>query len=394
MWEMVKLSEVIEKQITGEWGDGEGETKILRTTNFNNDGSLDLSNVVERNIPANKIVQKALVFGDSIIEKPGGSPTQPVGRVVYFNVENDVFLCNNFTSVIRPKASVNPKYLFWFLFNNHLIGNTLKYQNKTTGIINLQLDRYLKEIEMPLPPLSIQQKIATILDKADALRRKDQALVKKYDDLAQAIFIDMFGDPVKNDMGWEVRKLGEVCDKITDGTHLSPKFQNTGIPFLFVSNIVNNKIIYETDTFISEEEFEVLVKRTPIEIENILLTTVGSYGNPAIIEKLDKFSFQRHIAFLKPNHNIIDYKFLFGLLKSPFVKHQIDRKVRGVAQKTLNLSELKEIEIWLPAMALQKEYSQRLDNLTQQRDMTLILAKKSESLFQSLLQQAFKGELV
>ena len=125
-------------------------------------------------------------------------------------------MCNNFTSVIRPRPEIDPRYLFWFLFNNHLTQNTLKYQNKTTGIINLQLERYVEELQIPLPPLTTQKRIAEILDAADALRRKDQELLKKYDELAQAIFIDMFGDPVKNEKRWEVKKLHEICIKITD----------------------------------------------------------------------------------------------------------------------------------------------------------------------------------
>ena len=147
-YETVKLKKIIDGPFSGEWGNSEGTINVLRTTNFNNDGSLNLSEVVKRNISEKKIVQKSLKPGDIIIEKSGGSPNQPVGRVVYFNVENDIFLCNNFTSAIRPKNTVYSKYLFWFLFNNHLSGNTLKYQNKTTGIINLQLDRYINEIEI------------------------------------------------------------------------------------------------------------------------------------------------------------------------------------------------------------------------------------------------------
>src|SRR5690606_37928501 len=81
------------------------------------------------------------------------------------------------------------------------------------GVQNLNVS-VVRKYEIPLPPLPVQEKIAAILDKADELRRKDQELQKKYDELAQAIFIDMFGDPVKNEKGWEVMRLGEVCSKI------------------------------------------------------------------------------------------------------------------------------------------------------------------------------------
>jgi type I restriction enzyme S subunit len=75
----------------------------------------------------------------------------------------------------------------------------------------------LLEIEIPLPPLATQKRIAEILDAADALRRKDKELLKKYDELAQAIFIDMFGDPVKNEKGWEVEILKKITSKIGSG---------------------------------------------------------------------------------------------------------------------------------------------------------------------------------
>ncbi len=192
---------------------------MLRTTNFTNDGSLDLSEVVERDIDVKKVQKKRLQFGDTIIEKSGGSPSQPVGRVVYFDIDSEEpYLCNNFTAVLRPNSSTDPKYLFWFLFYNHLTKNTLRFQNKTTGIINLQLTRYLAELKIPLPTLAAQQKLAAILDEADALRRKDNALLAKFDELLQSVFYDMFGDPVKNDREWEVKKLFSIGKIKSGGT--------------------------------------------------------------------------------------------------------------------------------------------------------------------------------
>jgi type I restriction enzyme, S subunit len=209
-WAKVKLHTLIEKPISGEWGTGEGTVNVIRTTNFTNDGTLDLSDVVSREIPYAKVEKKKLRHGDIIIEKSGGSPTQPVGRVVHFLVVKDEYLCNNFTSVLRPRDNVHPRFLFWCLFAGHINGSTLSYQNKTTGIINLQLERFCNEFEVPLPPLHIQEQIADTLDKADALRRKDQELLQKYDELAQSIFYDMFGDPVKKQKN-DTFPLSELC---------------------------------------------------------------------------------------------------------------------------------------------------------------------------------------
>ena len=119
-WDYVRLKSIIDKPISGEWGEEDGEIKVLRSTNFTNDGKLNLNEVVKRNIVATKVAQKKLIYGDTIIEKSGGSPNQPVGRVVYFDNNNEIFLCNNFTSIVRAKEGVEKRYLFWFLFNNHL----------------------------------------------------------------------------------------------------------------------------------------------------------------------------------------------------------------------------------------------------------------------------------
>ncbi len=292
---------------------------------------------------------------------------------------------NQQITALIPNDDLNADYLYYCILDKKRELSNLA-NNAVVPILN---NARLKTLEIPLPPLPIQKQIADTLDKADALRRKDQLLLQKYDELAQSIFYEMFGDPVKNEKGWPILKLSEVSNKITDGTHLSPKFLPSGIPFLFVSNIRNNKICYDTDTFISNEEFEVLVKRTPIEVGNILLTTVGSYGNPAIIEKTDKFAFQRHIAFIRPNHNLINYRFLFGIFKSQFVQNQIERKVRGVAQKTLNLLDLKEIEILLPPMELQNKYAETIlimEKLKLKMEQSI---SEADSLFSSLIQTSF-----
>jgi type I restriction enzyme S subunit len=168
---------------------------------------------------------------------------------------------------------------------------------------------------------------------------------------------------------------------------------SSGIPFLLVSNIKRNKIDYTTEKYISEKEFEILNRRTPIEVGNILITTVGSYGNPAIIETDTKFAFQRHIAFLKPKHDLINYVFLFSILKTDFVKRQIDKKVIGVAQKTLNLNSLSDINIIYPPITLQNQFAEQIQNIEQQKEKLKLQMQESENLFQALLQKAFNGGL-
>ena len=304
---------------------------------------------------------------------------------------NEKFAVSTDCFVIQPKDKkrVFSKFVYYYLSGNM---NILENGFKGAGLKHISKD-YLENIEIPLPSLATQQRIAAILDQADAIIQNNRAIVQKYDALTQSLFLDMFGDPVKNEKGWEIRKMEEISLKITDGTHQSPKFLKEGIPFLLVSNIVNNKINYKTNKFISEEDFETLNKRTPIEIGNILLTSVGSYGNPAIIESQMKFAFQSHIAFIKPNHSMINYHFLFHFLKSDLIKREIDKKVKGAAQKTYNLVELKKLRIILPTITLQNQFAERVAVIEAQKQQAQLELAKSEELFQSLLQRAFNGEL-
>lgn len=151
--------------------------------------------------------------------------------------------------------------------------------------------------------------------------------------------------------------MAEICTIITDGTHQPPKFASEGIPFLFVSNIIKNEINYEAEKFITEATYDELIKRTPIEIGDVLLSTVGSYGHPAVVKTNKPFCFQRHIAYLKPNAEVVNSQYLRSAILSSDVQRQIDERVKGIAQKTLNLSEIRKLRLPLPSMIQQNQFS-------------------------------------
>ena len=195
----------------------------------------------------------------------------------------------------------------------------------------------------------------------------------------------MFGD----NQTLEFQTLENICSIITDGTHQPPKFTTTGIPFLFVSNIAGNKITYETEKFISEKTYEELYKRTPIEIGDVLLSTVGSYGHPAIVETDNKFLFQRHIAYLKPKKDFINSIYFHGALLSPDAQKQIEERVKGIAQKTLNLSEIRKIKIPVPPIELQNNFAAFVQQIDKSKVAVQKSLEKVETLYKSLMQEYF-----
>ena len=388
----VVLKDIVEKPITGEWGDEGTLVNVLRTTNFTNEGFIDYTKVVKRDIEQKKIDTKKLHRGDIIIEKSGGSPTQPVGRVVYFDSE-EIYLCNNFTAILRPKKEqVFPKYLQYILFVGHQFGLTSAFQNKTTGIINLQLPKYLEGIQIPLPPLPQQQKIANILDVADALRQNDKALIAKYDELTQALFLDMFGDPVSNPKGWEKLMLGDIS-KISSGS--TPSRENDSyyvgeIPWVKTGE-VNGNVIYDTSEKISEEALtNSSCKLYPKG--SLIIAMYGQGKTRGQIGMLGIDATTNQACGVIPPSEKMNFNFLFELLQLNY--EDLRSLGRGGNQPNLNSALLKSYEVINPPLVLQNQFAERVAVIEEQKAIAQKSLEQSESLFDSLLQKAFKGELV
>ena len=243
---------------------------------------------------------------------------------------------------------IDPNYLY------HLCCGTDWTQGGNKAVMGLTLNKAtLSEMEIELPTLEEQREIASILDQLDAIIEKRHDELNMIEQLVKSRFIELFGDTPDG----EKVAMADICRIITDGTHQPPKFVSEGIPFLFVSNIVTNEIRYDAQKFISEETYAELIKRTPIAIGDILLSTVGSYGHPAVVKTEKPFCFQRHIAYLKPNADIVDSEYLRGAILSADVQRQIDEGVKGIAQKTLNLSEIRKIRLPLPPIESQKQFA-------------------------------------
>ena len=384
------LINLVEKPISGEWGSEGKGIKVIRSTNFTNEGVLNLDNVIERDIPQKKIESKLLKKGDIVIEKSGGSPNQPVGRVVFFDCD-DRYLFSNFTSVLRPKAKVvYPKYLHYILFATHKIGITNLFQNKTTGILNLQLNRYIQKIKIPLPPLPIQRKIAEVLDRADALRQRHRQIIAHYDQLAQSVFLNMFGDPVTNQKGWDIEKLQSFGNWKSGGTpsRKTPEYFDGSIPWLS-SGELENIFLSESNEHITEEA----VKKSAASIVEPYSLLLGMYDTAALKSTINTVacSCNQAIAFAKINPEKANTVFLYYLIQ--IGKQHYRRLQRGVRQKNMNLSMIKSMPVLSPPLNHQNQFAEIIQRVETQKQQQQQALAKSEELFQSLLQRAFRGEL-
>ncbi len=395
----VKLSNVIENPISGEWGEDGDLVKVLRSTNFTNNGYLNLSDVVRRNVSPKKVAQKQLMPGDTIIEKSGGSPNQPVGRVVYFDQTDGPYLCSNFTSVIRSKSEVENRYLFWFLFNQHAAKNTLRYQNKTTGIINLQLTRYLEESQIPLPDLDTQRHIAAVLDRADALRQKDRQLLTYYEQLPQAVFLEMFGDEQALKHRYEAINLCEVAD-IVSGVTKNTKQTGTNyidVPYMRVANVQDGRIDLSEIKTINVPPSD--LQKFRLQRNDILLTEGGDpdkLGRGAVWhDEIADCIHQNHIFRVRPNQQLVNPTFLSFLIGSRYGKRyflKAAKQTTGIA--SINMQQLKRFPAVVPTIDIQNQFSHAITEIEQQKKLAIAQLATSEALFQSLLHRAFSETLI
>ena len=262
---------------------------------------------------------------------------------------------------IIPNEDIDIEYLYYAITYMDL---SRYYMG--AAIPHIYFKDYCKE-KILVPDIDIQKSIAHKFRIIDGLLTARQEQLTKLCELVSSRFIEMFGD-CKDTIA-----LNDLCSIITDGTHQPPKFQKEGIPFIFVSNLSDNKVTYKTEKFISEETYNQLYERTPIQYGDILLSTVGSYGHPAVVVDKRKFLFQRHIAYLKPKSDLVNSFFLHSAILAPDGQRQIEERVKGIAQKTLNLSEIRKIRIPIPSIEEQNAF----EDFIKQTDKSKLAVQKS-----------------
>ena len=313
------------------------------------------------------------------------SSRAPIGKVAITKTE---MYCNQGFKNCICSDSIYNKYLFYFLrlkkeyLNSLGRGATFKEISKSI----------VESITIPLPPKSAQLAIVSELDKINELIRLKKEQLKDYDNLAQSIFYEMFGDPVENEKGWEVKKLGEVCVKITDGDHMPPPKSESGIPFLTISDI--NKETRELDFsntyFVPIEYYNNLKEERKAKPNDLLYTVTGSYGIPVIVKNERQFCFQRHIALIRPQKEVLSTYFLCYWILSAAVKSMADKVATGIAQKTVGLNSIRKFEIILPPLPLQHLFAQRIEHIERQKSAVQQSITDLETLLASRMQYWFE----
>lgn len=315
------------------------------------------------------------------------SSRAPIGLVAIAGRE----MCTNqgFKSLI-PGADVDSTYLYYcmkkFAIRIAALGDGATFKEVSKEKVG--------NFAIPLPPLEEQKRIAAILDKADTIRRKRRQAIQLSNEFLRSLFRDMFGDPVINSNKWETKRLNEICKKITDGTHDTPKRLKSGVPFITGKHIKPFFIDYDSCDFVSQEDHKEIIKRCDPHYGDILYTNIGVNVGTAAFNHWDKEFSMKNVALLKPDNKKILSRYLEFLLNHHGMKNKIlGGSSVGGAQKFLSLSQINRIKIPLPSISAQRRFekivSKTFHYVINQKDAE----KLSGDFFMSLTQRAFRGEL-
>jgi type I restriction enzyme S subunit len=291
-----------------------------------------------------------------------------IGKSLRIDKENQFLIAWNLFVIKIKKEQLYSSFFAHFLnylayhkyFDRFLTGGTVKFINKKT----------MGNIPIPLPPIDQQKKIAAILDAADTNRQKTKALITKYDELTQSLFLDMFGDPVTNPKGWDLFNF-EDCLEIRNGKN-QKKIENTkGIYPIYGSG----GIMSYADEYISEEN-------------SVIIGRKGNINKPILVRV--KYWHVDTAFGLNPYMDVLSYFYLYYFC----VRYNFEQHNKTVTIPSLTKASLLKIKIPLPPLKLQNQFAERVKAIEVQKAQAQACLVQAEDLFNSLLQRAFKGELV
>lgn len=445
-WVWVKLGEITRKINpgfpSGKYNrEGKG-IPHLRPMNINTRGEIDFSDV--------KYVQRegydSLLEGDVLFNNTN-SP-ELLGKTTYIKKDTNWAYSNHMTRIRLYRAAAHSGWIACCLHYLFLIGyyrmNCIHHVNQAS--INIRV--LSEKIPLPLPPFPEQQRIVTKIEELfteldagiDALKKVKTQLkryrqaVLKYafegklteewremhrEELESAsVILDRIKEEKKKNAkkrykelppidvsnlpelpdGWIWTRIGEIAEKVTDGTHHTPTYVGHGIPFISVKDVLDGKVHFENCRYISEEEHKSLIRRCNPEYMDVLITKSGTIGRTAVIKTRKPFSLFVSVALIKPCKNYINPDFLAFSLQNYINGIDIQQSIKGGVIKNLHIEDLREINIFLPPILEQQkiveEIEQRFsvaDEIEKTVENTL---KQAERLRQSILKKAFEGNLV
>ena len=321
-----------------------------------------------------------------LLAEDGGYFGDP-NRTIAYRIEGKSRV-NNHAHVLRPRNGVDLGFLCRQLerydVTKYISGTTRAKLNK----------RFASEIPVVLPPLSEQKRIAAILDKADAIRKKRQKAIELIEGFLQSAFLEMFGNLNANSKSFKLLPLGKVANRIVVG-HVGPTseyYTNEGVPFLRTGNVRRMRID-PIDHKIITLDFHKRLKKSQLHQGDVLVSRVGANrGMSAVVPSKFDGANCANIIIVTPG-NLLDPHFLAYVVNSDFGQKQLLGVTVGSAQGVINTTSVKEWKVPLPSTSLQGQFGDIARKVFDGIGSYEMGLSRKDNLFNSLTQQAFKGEL-
>ncbi|WP_165732391.1 restriction endonuclease subunit S [Polaribacter sp. 20A6] len=364
--------------------------------NWYTPGDLDLTKKL--GVSRRTLTELALKDKKAITHKTGTLLIGCIGDIGKIGITTNECSSNQQLTGVFPNKDTDVNYLYyWFKGNKKVLES---YANN--AVVPILNNKTLSTVKIPLPPLDQQKKIAAILDAADSYRQKTKAVIAKYDELTQSLFLNMFGDPVKNPKGWEKVAFGDLISVLTDyhangsyktlSEHVSLKNEPDFALMVRTTDLEKNN--FEDDVkYIDEHAYDHL-KKSKVFGGEIIINKIGSAGKVYRMPHLNRpVSLGMNAFLLRFNENV-NQVFLYFQLISKYGEREIQKRVKGAVTKTIRKDAVREIPIISPPLVLQSQFAERIKAIEIQKSQAEESLVQAENLFNSLLQKAFKGELV
>ena len=392
-WEIKKLGECFEyiknganiKQERGAGGIPITRIETLSGGVFNRDrlGYADIKSI-------DKYHSYVMESGDLLLSHINSKSY--IGRVVVYVKEGNETIIHGM-NLLRLKVIpdlISPFYMYYYS-QTHKFKSQIANRRKDAVNQSSISVADLKTIDVPVPPREEQERIVAELDCLSSVIERKREQLRELDALAQSIFYTMFGNPITNEKGWEVKKLGEVCD-VRDGTHDSPKYLECSDYVLITSkNITNDgNIDFSTANYISKEDYDAINKRSYVESGDIIMAMIGTIGKPIIVKATEKKFCIKNVALIKFGcSTMVINTYIQAMLNNPDYGQYIQSQNKGGTQKFVALGTIRNLPIPLPSMEIQQLFAERIDRIEQQKELIKKSILETETLFNARMDYYF-----
>ena len=304
-----------------------------------------------------------------------------------FSVSTDCLV-----AVPKEKEIVDVQYVYYYLLGNIHI---LEEGFKGAGLKHISKS-YINEINIPLPSFDKQKQISKILSFSNIIKEKSRLIFSKYNFLAESIFIEMFGDPIRNENNWKIMPLKNVVHPdriITYGIVQAGEHIKDGIPYIRTGDIKNGQILVDQLQRTSNKIAQAY-KRSQLFSDDIIMSIRATVGTLALLpDSLIGANLTQGTARISPS-DMVEKMYLYYYLKNDFAQNWLNSNSKGATFREITLTKLRELPVLIPPLELQSLFAKKI-NLMFELDIKIkSQIDNSNNLFNSIIQKAFNGELL